>query len=88
MHTQHARKLAVKIVTGCVLYLFALALHGASERPSRLPVEEDWPDLMTEYGRLSKFWAQAASAAPEARAYIEQLRAAGRVTFCAAHGDF
>lgn len=74
MKTQCARKLALKtvVVTGCVL-LFALALHGANTRSSRLPIEQDWPDLMTRYGKLSKFWAQAASAAPEARAYVEQL---------------
>ena len=71
-------KLTLKtvVVTGCVL-LFALALHGASEQSSRLPVEQDWPDLMTRYGKLSKFWAQAASAAPEARAFIEQLEQRG-----------
>ena len=77
MNTQYARKFAVGIVTGCVLYLSALALHGASERSSRLPVEQDWPDLMTEYGKVSKFWAQSASAAPEARAYVEQLQRQG-----------
>ena len=77
MNTQYARKFAVRIVTGCVLFLFALAVQGASEQSSRLPVEQDWPDLMTEYGKVSKFWAQAASAAPEARAYVEQLQRQG-----------
>ena len=70
-------KISVRVVAGCVLFLFALAVHGASERSSRLPVEENWPDLMTEYGKLSKFWAQAASAAPEARVYVEQLQQQG-----------
>ena len=77
MNTCYASKLTLKTVVVATVLLFALALHGASEQSSRLPVEQDWPDLMTEYGTLSKFWAQAASAAPEARAFIEQLEQRG-----------
>ena len=75
MNTQCARKFAVRIVTGGVLFLFALALYGASERSSRLPVEQDWPDLMTELWQASaSFGHRLPVLPPEARAYIEQLQ--------------
>ena len=70
-----------KIITSVCFFLclsmLPNSLSATSTRLSRLPVTQDWPDLMTKYGKLSKFWAQAASAAPEARAYVEQLQQQG-----------
>ena len=66
-----------KIIAGVCFFLclsmLPNSLSATSTRLSRLPIAQHWPDLMTKYGKLSKFWAQAASAAPEARAYVEQL---------------